>query len=385
MKIAFIYDMIYPFNIGGVELRNFEIAKRLTKNHEVHLFGVKLWQGPDVIKKDGITIHGVCKYGKTYNFKGVRTIFEPLKFAIKLYKPLKKEKFDLIDTSTFVYFHCFTCKLISTLNKTPLIFTWHQYWGNYWYEYLGFIKGFFGKLIERLVKNFTNFHVAISKTTKNDLIKIGLAEKNIFLSYDGVNLELVESIPKQEKIYDLIFVGRLIHQKNVSLLIKATQILKKDFPNIKIAIVGDGPDKNDLIALTKKLNLENNVLFLGFLPELKQVYKKMKQSKIFVLPSLLEGFGIVVAEAMACSLPIVLVNSPWSASKELINEKLNGSISKNDPENLAQNIKNILNNNQKITNMGQHSHKLAQKFSWQNTTSDIETYYQEMINLWKQN
>lgn len=55
MKIAIVYDMIYPFNIGGAEIRNYEIAKRLARHHEVHLFGVKLWDGPDVIRRDGLT------------------------------------------------------------------------------------------------------------------------------------------------------------------------------------------------------------------------------------------------------------------------------------------------------------------------------------------
>jgi len=72
MKIAIIYDMIYPFNVGGAEIRNWEIAIRLAKNNEVHLFGFQLWDGPSVIKRDGVTIHGVCKYSK---FKrGYRTI-----------------------------------------------------------------------------------------------------------------------------------------------------------------------------------------------------------------------------------------------------------------------------------------------------------------------
>ena len=49
MKIAIIFDMIYPFNIGGIEIRNHEFAKRLVKaGHEVHLFGVKLWKGQSI-------------------------------------------------------------------------------------------------------------------------------------------------------------------------------------------------------------------------------------------------------------------------------------------------------------------------------------------------
>ena len=73
MKIALVYDMIYPYSIGGAEVRNYSLAKRLTEQgHEVHLYGIKLWNGPDTIKKDGIFIHGICRYTQKYNFKGNR-------------------------------------------------------------------------------------------------------------------------------------------------------------------------------------------------------------------------------------------------------------------------------------------------------------------------
>jgi glycosyltransferase involved in cell wall biosynthesis len=380
MKIAIVYDMIYPFNIGGVEVRNYELAQRLSKNHEIHLFGVKLWEGPDIIKKDGLTLHGVCRYKNLYNFKGTRTIWEPIKFATKLYKPLKKEKFDIIDTSTFVYFHCFTCKAISILNQTPLIFTWHQYWGDYWYNYLGKLKGFIGKTIEKTSSKLTKNHLAISKTTKNDLIKNKLKKENIFLNYDGVNLnEINKSKPTKEK-FDLIFVGRLNHQKNVSLLIKTTSLLKKQFPKIKVCIIGDGPERKELKSLTEKLNLTKNIFFKGFIENKEEVYGHMKSSKIFVLSSVLEGFGIVVVEANACGLPVIVIDNKWNASKELIQENKNGLISKNNPQDLKKQITLLLENKNLRDKMNIESKQMAKQFDWDNIAKELEQYYIKIKN-----
>lgn len=379
MKIAIVYDMIYPFNVGGAEIRNYEIATRLSKNHEVHLFGVKLWDGPDVIEKDGLIIHGVCQYPKLDNFKGARTILSPIKFALKLYRPLKKEKFDIIDTSTFVYFHCFTCKLISILNKTPLVFTWHQYWDSYWYSYLGLIKGFIGRQIEKTVKRISANHIAVSQTTRNDLIRAGIKKDKIFLNYNGVDFKKVSSVSAENKIYDLIFVGRLIHQKNVSLLIEAVAILKKDMPQIKVCIVGDGPIRNTLTDLTKKLNLQNNIVFLGFLKDLTDVYQKMKSAKVFVLSSLLEGFGIVVVEANACGLPVVVIKHRWNASQELIDHGQNGLISEGNPEDLADNIKKILLDDDLLKKMTVHSLAKSKNFNWDDIAEDLERYYLNII------
>lgn len=376
LKIAIVYDMLYPCNIGGVEVRNYEIAKRLgKKGHEVHLFGVKLWKGKDIIKRGGIFYHGICHYSDLYNFKGQRKIWEPIKLSLVLPFKLLKYKFDIIDCSTFPYFTCFPCKIVSVIKKTPLIFTWHQYWGDYWYLYLGKIRGFFGKIIEKSTKYLTKNHLAISKTTKNDLIKEGVKKNNIFINYDGIDLKEINSVKQKKKKYDIVFVGRLIHQKQVDLLIKSLALIKKENKKIRACIVGDGPDKEKLENLTKSLDLDENIKFTGFLKNKKQVYEKMKSSKIFVLPSLLEGFGIVVIEAMACSLPVIVTNTKYNASKELIDDNKNGFIVKNNPKALALAIKKLLKDKKLREETSKEAGKKAKQFDWNKITENLERYY----------
>src|SRR4030043_614907 len=119
MKIAFVYDAIYPYVKGGVEKRVWELAVRLScRGHEVHLFGMKFWQGEDIIISEGVILHGVCPAQKLYN-NGRRTIWQALNFSIRLISPLLKEKFDIIDCQQFPYFSCFSAKLLSTLKKIP--------------------------------------------------------------------------------------------------------------------------------------------------------------------------------------------------------------------------------------------------------------------------
>ena len=369
--------MIYPFNIGGVELRNYELAKRLVKKHEVHMYGVKLWKGPNVIKKDGIIIHGICKYKNLYTFSGKRRIREPLIFSIALFKELIKEKFDIIDASSFVYFHCFPAKLISLIKKTPIVFTWHQYWGNYWYEYLGIFKGIIGKTIEKLSLYLTNNNLAVSKTTREDLIKNGIKRKNIKLSYNGIDIKEIKKTKKDKIEHDLIYVGRLSHQKNIGLLLESIPKIKKEFPEIKVAIIGDGPDKNNLINKANLLKIKKNVDFLGFIENKNKIYSLIKSSKIFVLPSILEGFGIVVIEAHGCGIPTVIIDSKWNASKELIDK--NGLISKNNPLELSKTIKRLLKNKNLRKKLGKRAVKTAKKFDWDRITKELEKYYEKTI------
>ena len=118
MKIAFVYDAVYPWVKGGAEMRIHELGRRLSaRGHDVHLFGIKWWEGGDVIEYEGMTLHGV--WARELYVAGKRSISEALVFSVKLFPSLIKEKFDLIDVSVFPYFSCFTVKLVSVLKRSP--------------------------------------------------------------------------------------------------------------------------------------------------------------------------------------------------------------------------------------------------------------------------
>lgn len=380
MKIAFIYDCLYPYVKGGGEKRYYEIGQRLKNEHEVHFFSMKFWDGADVIFRDKIWYHGVCKPKKLYTESGRRSIFQAIYFGIKLFWPLFYEKFDLVDCAAFPYFSVFTCFLYSKIKKVRVLFTWYEYWGlEYWLKYLG-ILGIIGSLVERLALTFSSKIIAISEFTKKRLIRAGKKEKNIAVINNGIDLEKIKKIEPSNESSDLIFAGRLIKEKNVDLLIKTVNILKKDFPDIKSVIVGDGPEKNNLINLTKKLNLEKNIIFKGFLKNQEEVYSYFKSSGIFVLPSIREGFGIVVLEANACGLPAIVVDHPDNAAKDLIKNNYNGFVCNLNADDIAKQTKNILYNEIIFNDLKKQSIEFARKCDWQIIINSLVDYYFKIIN-----
>ena len=171
MKIAFVYDVIYPCVKGGVEKRVWEFAVRLAKRgHEVHLFGMKFWEGEAVIKKDDVIIHGVSRSQNLYTH-GRRNITGPLRFSLALLPPLLQRHFDLIDCQQFPFLPAIATRITAAMKKNQLVITWHEVWGDYWYEYLGY-KGVFGKIAERIVSCLTLDTVAVSRMTSGRLRKI---------------------------------------------------------------------------------------------------------------------------------------------------------------------------------------------------------------------
>lgn len=319
MKIAIVYDAVYPWVRGGGEKRIYELGKRLvSRGHEVHIFGIKWWNGPDIIVNEGMILHGVCKKMDLYSH-GRRSVYEAITFSIKLISPLMKEKFDIIDVTSFPFFSCFSTKFVSFFNETPMVITWHEVWGDYWYEYMG-NYGFFGKTIEYIVSKFGKKSIVVSKMTENNLKSLGIDNEKIMVIPNGVDPRRIGGIKPSDNKCDIIFVGRLIKEKNVDILIEAVCLVKKNFPDIVCHIIGNGPEKGKLIELVIKYGLLGKIRFFDFKDQ-DEVLARIKSSKMLVLPSSREGFGIVVMEAFACGIPVITVDEERNAASELVSEE----------------------------------------------------------------
>ena len=377
MKIALVYDVIYPYVKGGVEKRIWELATRLTRRgHDVHLFGMKFWDGEDILIREGVFLHGVCPAQKLY-VSGRRTIWQALYFSINLISPLLKERFDIIDCQQFPYFSCFSAKFFSKLKKIPLVITWHEVWGDYWYEYLGW-KGFVGKTTERLVARLTSENVAVSKTTAKNLNNLGLCHE-INIIPNGIDFTRIRSISPSSESWDIIFVGRLIKEKHADLLVHAVKLLQLKKPDIRVVIIGEGPEYFKIKNLIDDKKIQNSVYISRFYQDHDDLLAHLKSSKVFVLPSTREGFGITALEALACGLPVVTVDHPANAVRDLITEN-NGFLCSLSAKDLADKISLAL---QHHTVMRDACIFSAESFDWESITSDVESYFQSVIEIQK--
>jgi L-malate glycosyltransferase len=371
MKIAYIYDNIYPYSTGGVEKRIWELAKRLgRKNHEVHIFGPKYWKGSKSLFVESVYFHGICKPPKYRFIDGRRSIIWPIKFSLVLFLHLFKYKFDVIDCQNFPYFPCFAVEIISILKRSRLLITWHEVWGNYWYEYLGKI-GIFGKIIEILSIHLSSEMISVSELTAEDLRLLGYNNK-VDIIPNGVNIELIKNIEKPVKIIDIIFVGRLIKEKNIDIMIQVIGQLRNYYPNINCTIIGDGPERTKLELLTSSLNLQNNIKFLGFVRKEEQIYQLIKSSRIFLTLSTREGFGIVALEANACGVPVITIRHPRNAICELIKEKENGILTDFSVDSIINSILFVLNSPTEFADKCKFQSSL---YNWDNIIEKIEKVY----------
>lgn len=180
--------------------------------------------------------------------------------------------------------------------------------------------------------------------------------------------------PCSVKTYDILFVGRLTKQKSVEILLKAINILKNKYSrNLKIAIVGDGELKENLNNLTVELGVNKEVKFLGVRKDVKEL---MVSSKIFVLPSRWEGFGIVIIEAMSNMLPVIATSV--GGIPELIENGKDGIlVPPENPKALARAINSLLENKELREKLSKTAYKkVREKYS-------INAYSVRMLDFYK--
>lgn len=372
IKIALVYDAIYPYIKGGGERRFYEFGTRLAKQgFEVHLYGMKLWDGPNIIQKDGIYLHGIMKARPLYNNAGNRTISQALLFGLASFK-LLGEKFDVIDCCGFPYFSLFPAKLAAVIKRKPLYATWHEVWGlKYWKEYLGTL-GYIGYCVEWLASRLPNTIIATSEHTSRLLQSRLRTKRNIMVIPNGIDTAVMSTIKPSSKKSDVIYVGRLMDFKNIDLLLKSIAHLKDEGKKLSCTIIGEGPDSTRLQNIAKKQHIEKQISWLGFIEDSKDVYAYMKASKVFVQPSKREGFGIVAVEANACGVPVVTTNYADNATKDLIHSDVNGYVSKPTTADLADKISLVLSSADKLSKSSIEQSKM---FSWATLSRQLEKVY----------
>lgn len=369
-----ISDAAYPFNKGGVEKRNWDVALRLRdRGYEVHMINAR-WPGMNrECVVEGINIHGVCRAGKFY-VAGRRSILESVKFALGLIPHLLKNHYDVYACDQFPLVHILPVRIITWLKRKKLILTWHEVWGKYWFDYLGRF-GLIGYLIEKIAVRLPDKIISVSEQTTNSLVgTLHVNPANVETIVNGISFAYINGVSPSLESSDLVFVGRLLAHKNVDVLIDAVEKIVKKTPDttLRCLIIGNGPEREALEQMVSEKHLDERVVFKGIVERMDDLYGLMKASKVFVLPSTREGFGITAIEANACGLPVITVDHHQNAARHLIRENQTGYVSKLEGAALAEKIILTLENQ---AAMKSSCIEFSKQYDWDELIIRLEQVY----------
>jgi glycosyltransferase involved in cell wall biosynthesis len=376
LRIAFVYDALYPYQLGGAERRYWELGQQLKRGHDVHFVSWKHWEGPDRVAADGVTLHGVGRAPKLYGEDGKRTVREAASFAARLPGLLLREGFDVVDCSATPYVPVYACWLATRARRTPMVVTWHEFWGEHWRSYLPHRNGVAraAQHLENRAVSFSDRLVAVSRFTAErmptrrtvEVVGNGICLDR-FARYNGACVDSP----------DIVSVGRLIDEKRVDVLIEAVDRLRHRFPSLTCTIVGDGPERARLEGLVDRLDVRRHVRFMGSVDEATLV-DVLHGASVLALPSVREGFGIAVIEAQACGAVPVVARAPHSAAWMLLEDGVDGLVCNPEADAFADAIGRLLADRESWTRMSGAALASAASRDWSTIAGQMERVYLDL-------
>ena len=229
--------------------------------------------------------------------------------------------------------------------------------------------------------------LADSQATKNDLISVwNVPESKVTVLYSGVSRgfrpvtekDLLNAVRTKYKLGDrpyLFSVGTLQPRKNYQMLIKAFKPLANEYPHCLLIAGGKGWLFEQMLAETERQGLGDRVRFLGFVDDadLPALYSL---STLFVFPSLYEGFGLPLLEAMACGTPVLTSDS--SSLPEVAGEA-SVTLPPDQPELWTEAIKTLLDDASKRTSLVAAGFLQSRQFTWMRAAKQLLSIYEQLL------
>lgn len=322
----------------------------------------------------------------TNNLKNHKTLFD---FTMKLGKHLlysfllnfkingliKKYNLDII------HLHCGPGGLL--MPKKPMAkficTVHHTYFQQQKYILSQKWKYFLYILEKKMYKNSDKV-VVVSEDTKQVLIKnYGVFPSKIEVIPNGVDFKKFKKNKGIKKFKNsLLFVGRLDKRKGIDFLVKTIPFIKKEIPDIKLFVIGDGKIRKKLEKFVRNNDIESNIKFLGFIPDL-YLPKWYSICQLTIVPSIFEGFGLTVIESLACGTPVIATNV--DGIRDIIKNNKNGILVKyNNKKELTAQVVRLLNNSslrKEFSIKGLKS--IKEKFNWDKIALKTLEIYKNVI------
>jgi len=316
--------------VGGAEKRFVETLKILTKKG---VDATVLESKPSLLSRFGVGCEVLELSSSTstflYGWLGIYFVWLlwTLRACVRCLPIVSSRKYDVVFAPNNTLPNLLATFLIHIVSRLPLCVVVHHVdllspYGNSSFSAINCVyrRIGYGKLVSFL--KTTAFFVmvrllrccdaciAVSVSTANALKKNGIAEERVHVGGNGVDIDHINSFKlRGKKSHDGVFVGRIAKEKGIFDLVKTWRKVVSVRSDARLLIIGSGPDIYELRRMVEKFGLDGNVVVKGRCSD-REMYTLMKASRLFVFPSYFEGWGLAVAEALACGLPVVCYDIP---------------------------------------------------------------------------
>jgi 1,2-diacylglycerol 3-alpha-glucosyltransferase len=272
--------------------------------------------------------------------------------------------------------------------QLPLVFTFHTQYREYSHYFplpqeavQEFVKGAIDNWLKDYMKKCQ--HIIVPTESMRDQLRdsYGLQEK-VSVIPTGIDLEPYktadgEVIRERHGWYEdqvMITVGRLAPEKNWTVLLEAAAYVIDDHPELRVVILGDGPDRDDLEQYAQELGIDRRVDFLGKVP-FDEIPAHLKAADFFGFSSNTETQGLVSLEALAAGLPVVAINA--TGTRDVVEDGRTGILTENSSESLASGIRQLMEDKNLYTRFQAEAMDAAARF-------DIIAQARKLVGVYEQ-
>ncbi|MCU4802069.1 glycosyltransferase family 4 protein [Halobacteria archaeon HArc-gm2] len=222
--------------------------------------------------------------------------------------------------------------------------------------------------------------VSVSDYSANDLVERGVPAEKITTVYNGVDFENdgeATADVSSDSEFDLLYVGPLTERKGIEYLIRSMPDILAEHPGANLHIVGGG-DQEEYADLAERIGVAESVEFAGFVEE-ERLVSYYVSADVFILPSLLEGFGMVLAEAMCFGTPVVA--SDTSAIPEVVDDA-GLLVEPKDSTAIAENVCRILSDSELRNTLKERGvQRVKERFRWEGSATELIYMYSNLISV----
>ncbi len=338
MRVCLAYDCLYPWTVGGYERYMRALAEAVAAaGHEVTYLTRRQWGAQDAPAIAGVRVVAVSRSDALYGPDGNRRVGPPLRFGRGVLGHLLRHRgdYDVVHLCAFPYFSLLAAGLART---EPLFVDWIEVWSaGYWRGYLGGPAGAAGWAIQRACARVPQRAFTFSDLHAERLRTEGLRGEPVRLAglYSGP-LEPGPVAMEREPL--VVFAGRHIPEKRVTAIPAAVALARARLPGLQALVLGDGPEREALLAAIEEHGVAGCVTAPGFVAA-DAVSAAIARAACLLLPSQREGYGMVVVEAAARGTPSVVAAGEDNAAVERVVPGVNGVVARSDrPADLADAI-----------------------------------------------
>lgn len=352
---------------GGAEVHLHEIFGRIAKKgHSVTLVCSQFRGGAprDII--DGIRIIRV----------GTRNFFN---FAVPLWYMFFGSKYDVvIDDVNKIPFYT------PVYVRKPVMALFHHLFGKTIYRETNPVAASYVYLSERLIPNVYRRVpiVAVSESTKSELVEQGIPENNIRIIHNSVDhTRYTPGNGNPNQSFTIGFLGRIKKYKSIEHLLQAFETVKVEIPDAKLVIVGDGDYLPALKKAASKMKHNDDIVFTGYISGDEKV-RQLREMDVVVNTSSKEGWGLTVIEANACGIPVIGANVP-GLRDSIIEEETGLLYHHGDIEALTALLFRFHGDKELRKRLSKNAIEWAAKFNWDDSAESFLNAITESVYDWK--